>query len=145
MKRVLAVALLAGLILPTTAAAHFTVMKPGSRFWVLTSPPSSNGSKAGKKPGSYAVCRHGYGGRPEGGRVFTTLDRTPLVLRRLGTRPGPGFRRHYGYRLGKKWHANLRVVKHRHPRIRSARAFNPKTSRTVLFFWHCKHPRHGAR
>ena len=29
------VTVFAAAILPTTAAAHFTVIKPGSRFWVL--------------------------------------------------------------------------------------------------------------
>ena len=77
-------------ILPTTAAAHYTVMKPGTRFWVVTRPPKPTPDlehQIGDKFNPYAICRHGIRGHPRTDPAFTTLGGYPLRFNGRGSPP----------------------------------------------------------
>ena len=141
-RRILVAALAVGLLLvPTTAAARYRVMKPGSRFHILSSKPPKGSEIGSNKFFQYTVCHHGMKGHPSSDPVFTTLRGFPLSLQKMDPPPGIGIGHDYDYRFGQKWHAHLRVVRAPHqPPIFSARAVNPNSSRTVLFFWRCRHP-----
>jgi hypothetical protein len=147
MKRVLAVVLVVGLIVPTTAAAHFTVMKPGSRFWVLSSRPPK-GSEVGNKFNPYVLCRHGISGNPATDPVYTTPGGFPLRLTGVDPeRPTPSIDRDYLFSFGHdRWSTRLRIIHAPHqPPVWEIRAVNPNRSRKALFFWRCRHPGEGAR
>ena len=84
------VGVFAASILPTTASAHFTVIKPGSRFWVITSRPKPTPSlehQIGDKFNPYAICRHGIRGHPRTDPAFTTLGGHPLRFTGRGSPP----------------------------------------------------------
>ena len=144
MKRILAVAIVAGLILPATAAAHHTVMKPGSRFWVVSSRPTSTPTPnhvhvIGNKFNPYAICRHGIRGRPPIDPAFTTLGGYPLRFTGRGSPPTSSYRFSFSHN---RWSTTLFTfhASHQNHRVWQAKAVNSQRSRKVLFFWRCRHP-----
>jgi hypothetical protein len=129
-------------ILPTTAAAHFTVIKPGSRFWVLTSRPKPTPNlehQIGDKFNPYAICRHGISGHPRIDPVFTTLGGYPLRFIGRGSPPRSAYLFSFSH---DRWSTRLLAfhADHQPPPDLQAKAVNPKRSRVVLFFWRCEHP-----
>jgi hypothetical protein len=142
MKRILAAVVVAGLILPTTAAAHFTVMKPGSRFWVITRPPKPTPNlqhQIGNKFNPYAICRHGIRGNPRRDPVFTTLGGYPLSFTGVGSPPTRAYLFSFNH---ERWSTRLFTfhASHQRPPDLQAKAVNPKRSRKAVFYWRCEHP-----
>jgi hypothetical protein len=142
MKRLLAFAIVIGLVFPAGAAAHHHVMKPGSRFWVLSSRPPQN-SEIGNRFNSYKLCRHGISGDPATGPVFTTPGGFPLRLTGFEPRApqGSGVWR-YAYSKD-RWSTRLLIIHAPHqPPVWTTRAVNPKGSKKAVFYWRCRHPKH---
>ena len=137
------VMLSAAATLPTTAAAHFTVIKPGARFWVITRPPKPTPTlehQIGDKFNPYAICRHGVRGHPRTDPTFTTwLGGHPLTFTGRGSPPRHTYRFAFSH---DRWRATLLAFHAPHqpqPDLQE-KAVNDQGSRKVLFFWRCEHP-----
>ena len=139
------VTVFAAAILPTTAAAHFTVIKPGSRFWVLTSRPKPTPNlehQIGDKFNPYAICRHGIRGHPRTDPTFTTwLGGHPLRFTGRGSPPRSTYRFAFSH---DRWRTTLLAfhAPHQPQPDLQAKAVNHQEWRKerVLFFWRCEHP-----
>jgi hypothetical protein len=142
MKRKLVLSIIAALLLvPAAAAAHSTVMKAHSRFWVLSSHPP-HGSEVGNRFNPYAICRHGISDDPQTASIFKTLGGRPLKFNGVdfhkAGRPRDGAYRYA--RRHNKWQGRLLTIHAIHQRpVWEVRAVNPG-SRKERFIWHCFHP-----
>jgi hypothetical protein len=127
---------------PTTAAAHSTVIKPGSRFWVITRPPKPTPSlehQIGDRFNPYAICRHGISGHPRTDPAFATLGGYPLRFTGRGSPPRSTYRFAFSH---DRWRTTLLAfhAPHQPQPDLQAKAVNRQESRKVLFFWRCEHP-----
>ena len=129
-------------ILPTNAAAHYRVVKPGTRFWVVTRPPGPTPNlehQIGDKFNPYAICRHGIRGHPRTDPAFTTLGGDPLSFNGRGSPPRSTYRFAFSH---DRWRSTLGAfhAPHQAQPDLQAKAVNHQESRKVLFFWRCEHP-----